>query len=113
MRVEKSDTVIRTLPALAISIVIASAAPASAANVDAVIATVSVPGSPFASVSTHDGSVLFVSVSGTPSGVVVFRVTARGLDRIGFVALRTANAFGMALLAGDSTLLVADATALR
>ena len=99
---------IRTLPALAISIVIASAAPASAANVDAVIATVSVPGSPFASVSTHDGSVLFVSVSGTPSGVVVFRVTARGLDRIGFVALRTANAFGMALLAGDSTLLVAD-----
>jgi DNA-binding beta-propeller fold protein YncE len=96
------------LALLTLAIALASAAPASAANVDAVIATVAVPGSPFASVSTHDGSVLFVSVSGTPSGVVVFRVTAKGLDRIGFVALRTGNAFGMALLADDSTLLVAD-----
>ncbi len=102
----KLSAVIRALLALAIAV--ASAAPASAANSDAVIATVSVPGSPFASVSTRDGSVLFVSVSGAPSGVVVFRVTAKGLERIGFVALRTANAFGMALLADDSTLLVAD-----
>lgn len=93
---------------LALAVAVASVAPASAANVDAVIATVSVPGSPFASVSTHDGTVLFVSVSGTPGGVVVFRVTPKGLDRIGFVAIRTGNAFGMALLADDSTLLVAD-----
>jgi DNA-binding beta-propeller fold protein YncE len=102
----KSSGVIRALLALAVAVT--SAAPVSAANVDAVIATVSVPGSPFASVSTRDGSVLFVSVSGAPSGVVVLRVTAKGLERIGFVGLRTPNAFGMALLADDSTLLVAD-----
>jgi DNA-binding beta-propeller fold protein YncE len=96
------------LALLVLSALLASVAPASAANVNAVIATVSVPGSPFASVSTHDGSVLFVSVSGTAAGVVVFRVTPKALDRIGFVALRTGNAFGMALLADDSTLLVAD-----
>ena len=102
----KLSGVIRALLALAIAV--ASAAPASAANSDAVIATVSVPGSPFASVSTRDGSVLFVSVSGAPSGVVVFRVTAKGLERIGFVGLRTPNAFGMALLGDESTLLVAD-----
>ena len=96
------------LAALAVAVTAASVAPASSAQVDAVIATIPVPGQPFASVSTHDGRVLFVSVSGTPAGVVVFRVVPKGLERIGFVALRTRGAFGLALLADDSVLLVAD-----
>jgi DNA-binding beta-propeller fold protein YncE len=94
---------------LALAGLIAAAAPASGAGADAVIATVPVPGQPFASVPTHDGRVLFVSVSeNTGSGVVVFRVVPNGLERIGFIALRTRGAFGMALLADDSLLLVAD-----
>jgi len=97
-----------TLAALVLAVTAAFAAPASGAQVDAVIATIPVPGQPFASVSTHDGRVLFVSVSGMPAGVVVFRVVPKGLERIGFVALRTRSALGLALLADDSVLLVAD-----
>ena len=98
------------LALLALTVALSIAAPASAANSDAVIATIPVPGEPFASISTHDGRILFVSISviGGHGGVVVFRVTPKGLERIGFVALRTATAFGMALLADDSALLVAD-----
>lgn len=80
---------------------------ADAPGAGAVIA-IPVPGLPFASVSTHDGRVLFVSVSGTPGGVVVFRVVPNGLERIGFVALRMRSALGMSLLADDSVLFVAD-----
>jgi DNA-binding beta-propeller fold protein YncE len=98
------------LALLALLVAVAIAAPASAANAGAVGATVPVPGEPFASVSTHDGSVLFVSISvpGGRGGVVVFRTAPAGLERIGFVGLRTSEAFGMALLADDSVLLVAD-----
>ncbi len=84
------------------------AGPASGAGGNAVIATISVPGQPFASVSTHDGRVLFVSVSGAQAGVVVFRVMPAGLERIGFVAVRTRSALGMSLVADDSLLLVAE-----
>lgn len=93
---------------LAVAAVLAAAAPAPAAGVDPVIATVDVPGSPFATVSTHDGSVLFVSVSGFRGGVAVFRVVPKGLEQIGFVDLHAHDALGMALLADDSLLLVAD-----
>jgi DNA-binding beta-propeller fold protein YncE len=96
------------LAALAFAFTAALLLPASGAQVDAVIATIPVPGQPFASVSTHDGHVLFVSVSGTPAGVVVFRVVPKGLERIGFITLRTRSALGLALLADDSVLLVAD-----
>ena len=94
--------------ALAITIAATLAAPAVGADADAVIATVAVPGQPFASVSTHDGRVLFVSVSGAEGGVVVFRVVPKGLARIGFVPVRSHSALGMSLLADDSVLLVAD-----
>ncbi len=94
--------------ALALIVTAALAAPAFGADADAVIATVAVPGQPFASVSTHDGRVLFVSVSGAEGGVVVFRVVPKGLARIGFVPVRTHSALGMSLLADDSVLLVAD-----
>jgi DNA-binding beta-propeller fold protein YncE len=87
-------------------------APASAAGDAAIVGTISVPGAPFASLSTRDGTVLFVSVSaagpGSRAGIVVFRRTGKELTQIGFVGLRTLTAFGMALLADDSTLLVAD-----
>jgi DNA-binding beta-propeller fold protein YncE len=93
---------------LALTTTAALAAPAFGVNADAVIATVPVPGQPFASVSTHDGRVLFVSVSGAEGGVVVFRTVPKGLARIGFVPVRTHSALGMSLLADDSVLLVAD-----
>ena len=63
---------------------------------------------PFASVSTHDGRTVFVSVSGSRGAVVVFRAVPNGLERIGLVELRGPSALGMALLADDSLLLVAD-----
>jgi DNA-binding beta-propeller fold protein YncE len=79
---------------------------------DAVVATVNVPGAPFATISSHDGTVLYVSVSpvgpNTIAGVVVFRRIGGALERIGFVPLRTRAALGLALTPDDATLLVAD-----
>jgi DNA-binding beta-propeller fold protein YncE len=82
--------------------------PAFAAGDDAVVATVPVPGQPFASVATHDGRIVFVSVSANRGAVVVFRAVPSGLERVGLIELRGPSALGMALLADDSVLLVAD-----
>lgn len=101
----------RFLP-LAIAVLLGMPVGVSGAGADAVVATVSVGGSPFATVSSHDGGTLFVSISpgngGSKAGVVVFRRTGRELEKTGFIALRTSGAYGMALTPDESTLLVAD-----
>jgi len=102
----------KAFSALTIAVSLGLPVCASEASADAVVATVTVAGSPFATVSSHDGDTLFVSISrgngGSNTGVVVLHRTGREFEKTGFVSLRTLGAFGMALTPDESTLLVAD-----